>query len=71
MSGPIDPEVIELAGRVFDLAFDDGTAVWVLGPTGTWDRRHLSENGEPLRDMQETLVASARRLRRAPVAPSR
>ena len=58
-------------GRVFDLAFDDGTAVWVLGPTGTWDRRHLSEDGEPLRDMQETLVASARRLRRAPVAPSR
>ena len=54
---------IEEVGRLLDLAFDDGTASWWLEPVGEWERHHLDESGAPLRDLQETLIATKRRRR--------
>jgi polyphosphate kinase len=42
--------------RVLDLGMDDGTASWWLGPEGNWVRHSRDEAGNPLRDVQETLV---------------
>ncbi|HEU5043784.1 MAG TPA: RNA degradosome polyphosphate kinase [Nocardioidaceae bacterium] len=52
---------VEEVGRVLDLAFDDGTASWWLTSAGTWERHAFDEDGSPLRDLQETLIASKRR----------
>jgi polyphosphate kinase len=67
---PGAPQVEEV-GRVLDLAFDAGTASWWLESTGAWERRHLSEDGEPLRELQETLITAARRRRRTSATPAR
>jgi polyphosphate kinase len=39
-----------------DLGMDDGTSSWWLNPDGYWTRHHRDEWGNPLRDVQETLV---------------
>ena len=54
---------IEQAGRLLDLAFDDGTSSWWLSPSGEWVRHNLDEEGKPLRDMQETLIMAKGRRR--------
>jgi polyphosphate kinase len=62
---------VDEVGRLLDLAFDDGTASWWLTSSGDWVRHHLDEAGEPLRDLQGTLVSRQRRRRTArPVDPS-
>ena len=43
---------------------DDGTSSWWLGPDGYWTRHNRDQWGNPLRDVQETLVGE-RRLRAA------
>ncbi len=57
---PSQRHVVEL-GELLDLGFDDRTAAWVLGPDGAWQRR--SSDGEPLVDVQTTLIAAHRRRR--------
>jgi polyphosphate kinase len=57
----------EEVGHMLDLAFDERTASWWLGPDGQWVRHHLDDEGVPLRDLQETL-RGLRRRRRATVA---
>jgi polyphosphate kinase len=52
---------VEEVGRVLDLAFDEGTAAWWLTPSGAWERRAFDADGSPLRDLQETLIATKRR----------
>jgi len=52
-------------GQLLDLAFDDATASWHLGPDGRWVRHHTADDGTPLRDMQEHLIAAHRRRREA------
>ncbi len=42
----------ELSGLI-DLAMDDETASWWLGPDGSWTRHHLDASGTPLLDIQE------------------
>ncbi len=54
---------VEEVGRMLDLAFDEGTASWWLGPDGSWTRHHVAEDGTPLRDLQEVLVNAPRRRR--------
>ncbi|MGZ4438134.1 MAG: RNA degradosome polyphosphate kinase, partial [Nocardioidaceae bacterium] len=54
---------VDEVGRVLELAFDEGTSAWWLTESGTWERHHLGGDGEPLKDLQETLVASRRRRR--------
>jgi polyphosphate kinase len=54
---------IDQVSRLLDLAFDDGTSSWWLASSGEWVRHHLDADGAPLRDLQETLIASNRRRR--------
>ena len=42
---------------LIDLAFDPANASWHLGPDGEWTRVHLAEDGTPLADVQELLIA--------------
>ena len=39
---------------------DDGTASWWLNADGYWIRHSRDEAGNPLRDLQETLVRERR-----------
>ncbi len=48
---------------MLDLCFDDGTASWWLEPDGRWVRHHLDADGNPLRDLQGTLIGGRRRRR--------
>ncbi len=54
---------IDEVGRLLDLAFDDRTSSWWLESSGEWVRHHLDDDGEPLRDLQELLIAQNRRRR--------
>ena len=46
---------IEQIEQLFDLAFDEGTASWWLGPEG-WTERTIGDDGVPLLDLQEYLI---------------
>jgi polyphosphate kinase len=46
--------------RFLDLGMDDRTSSWWLGPDGHWVRHSRDEAGNPLRDVQETLVRDRR-----------
>jgi len=59
---------IDEIGRLLDLAFDEGTASWHLGASGSWTRHHLAEDGTPLRDLHTSLVAANRRRRTSPAS---
>ena len=56
-----DPDHVQELIDLSDLSMDPGTASWHLGPDGDWERHHLSEDGEPLRDLQEVLISRQRR----------
>jgi polyphosphate kinase len=45
---------------LIDLALDEGTASWWLAGDGTWTRHHLDAYGNPLRDLQQQLIANRR-----------
>jgi polyphosphate kinase len=63
------PAQVDEVGRVLDLAFDDGTASWHLGSDGLWTRHHLDADGDPLIDLQETLIATAGKRRTPTPSP--
>ena len=46
--------------RFLDMGMDDGTSSWWLNADGHWVRHSRDENGNPLRDVQETLVRERR-----------
>jgi polyphosphate kinase len=50
--------------RFLDIGMDDGTSSWWLNADGYWTRHSRDEAGNPLRDVQETLVRE-RRIRSA------
>ena len=54
---------VDELGSLLDLSFDGGTASWHLQPDGSWVRHHRSDDGAPLLDLQEHLIAAARRRR--------
>ena len=56
----VDPAQVAEVSGLFDLAFDPGTSAWDLAPDGTWERRVVDADGEPLLDYQEALIARAR-----------
>jgi polyphosphate kinase len=56
-----DPDHIAELVELLDFSVADTTASWHLGPDGVWTRHHLASDGEPLDDLQETLMARVRR----------
>ncbi|GAB3624480.1 RNA degradosome polyphosphate kinase [Mariniluteicoccus endophyticus] len=48
--------------HLFDLAFDEGTVSWHLTPEG-WEAHTTDAEGNPLRDLQEHLIAATSRRR--------
>jgi len=58
-----DARHIDQLGTLLDLSFDDTTASWHLQHDGAWVSRQVDGDGEPLRDLQEHLIADARRRR--------
>jgi polyphosphate kinase len=55
-----DPGHQQRIRRFLDLGMDDRTSSWWLGPDGYWVRHSRDEAGNPLRDVQETLVRERR-----------
>lgn len=51
------PDEGEYVRSLFTLAFDDHTSSWHLDSEGNWARRIVGDDGRPLRDYQETLIA--------------
>ncbi|MFF1817084.1 RNA degradosome polyphosphate kinase [Kribbella sp. NPDC058245] len=51
--------------EMFDMALDEGTQSWWLQPDNTWEARLTTPEGEPLRDLQERLIATRGRRRTA------
>jgi polyphosphate kinase len=45
---------------LIDLAMDETTASWWLAADGSWTRHHRDSSGQPLRDLQQHLLASMR-----------
>jgi polyphosphate kinase len=58
----VDPTQVAQMYGLFDLAFDPGTSAWDLSGDGHWTRRVIDEEGEPLMDYQEALIARSRAL---------
>ena len=56
-----DPDHVTELVDLLVLSMDDGTASWHLDADGTWLRHHLTEDGTPLQDLQEILIARQRR----------
>jgi polyphosphate kinase len=55
-----DPAHQRRVRQFMDLGMDDGTSSWWLNPDGYWTRHNRDEWGNPLRDVQETLVGERR-----------
>ncbi|MFC6236520.1 RNA degradosome polyphosphate kinase [Longivirga aurantiaca] len=51
------PKHVAGLGTLLDLAFDEGTSTWHLGPDGTWTRVSTGLDGAPLVDVQSALIA--------------
>lgn len=51
-----DTDHLSELDRLFDLAFDPGTASWALAEDGVWTRHHLDKDGKPLTDLQNKLM---------------
>jgi polyphosphate kinase len=56
-----DQRHIEELIALIKLSTADTTSSWRLQPDGTWLRVHLDDDGERLTDIQEVLMAQARR----------
>jgi polyphosphate kinase len=67
---PSTDHVKELSD-LLDRAFDDGTSSWWLDRDGVWTRHSRDEEGRPLLDLQEHLVALSRRRRDRRSIPER
>jgi polyphosphate kinase len=57
------PDHVEELCGLLDVAMSDQVSSWWLGPNGEWDRHHRDDEGRPLRDLQEQLIAAASRRR--------
>src|SRR6476659_2582694 len=65
-----DETLAQDIGRMLDISFDERTSSWWLTSTGDWERHHIDDGGNPLRDLQEISIATKRR-RRAQRSPER
>ncbi|OLE20919.1 MAG: polyphosphate kinase 1, partial [Catenulispora sp. 13_1_20CM_3_70_7] len=53
----VEPKQRRAISALFDLAMDPRTTAWDLAGDGTWTRSEYAEDGEPLADMQSTLIS--------------
>jgi len=60
-----DPAHLKELSTFFDLAMDDGTSSWHLGPEGVWTRHATDADGKPLIDLQDKTMGLIQRRRRA------
>ncbi len=60
--------LVQDIGRMLDISFDERTSSWWLTSSGDWERHHIDDGGNPLRDLQEISIATKRR-RRAQRSP--
>ncbi|WP_349902318.1 RNA degradosome polyphosphate kinase [Parafrigoribacterium humi] len=51
-----DPDHLREVDELFDLAISDETSSWTLHDDGSWTRHHVSDDGTPLRDMQNVVM---------------
>jgi polyphosphate kinase len=51
-----DPDHLREVDELFDLAMSDETSSWTLHDDGSWTRHHVSDDGTPLRDMQNVVM---------------
>jgi polyphosphate kinase len=65
-----DETLAQDIGRMLDISFDERTSSWWLTSSGDWERHHIDDGGNPLRDLQEISIATKRR-RRAQRSPDR
>ena len=54
----VEPPQRRAIGALFDLAMDAGTAAWELCADGEWKRTEPGPDGEPLADLQQTLISN-------------
>ncbi len=64
----VDENQLRELTALFDLAMDDATSSWHLGPDGEWTRRSVDADGAPLVDLQEHTMSRVQRKRRARTA---
>ncbi|QIM15179.1 RNA degradosome polyphosphate kinase [Leucobacter insecticola] len=60
-----DREHLARISRFFEFAFSDEVSSWRMLPDGTWERRVISEEGEPLPDLQDLVMVDRTEARRA------
>ena len=53
----IDREHLARIDRFFAYGFSDDVSSWRMLPDGSWHRRTVTEEGEPLRDLQDLVMA--------------
>ncbi|MFC4556255.1 RNA degradosome polyphosphate kinase [Georgenia faecalis] len=56
-----EPEQVEALIALLDLSMAPTTSSWHLGPDGGWVRHAVDDDGRPLDDLQQILMARARR----------
>jgi polyphosphate kinase len=56
----VDQDERRTVSEMFDLAMAPTTSSWHLQPDGQWVRRTTGDDGQPLADYQETLIARTR-----------
>ncbi len=60
------PRHVEVLARLLDHGMSDRTSSWELHGDGRWERHNIGEDGEPLVDVQQQLIAHyAKRRRKA------
>lgn len=59
-----DPDHLREIDDLFDEAMSDAVSAWRLSADGTWERRHRSDAGEALIDLQDSVMTRISRRKR-------
>src|SRR5690625_1172375 len=57
----VQPDQVDFLIDLLDRSVAPTTSTWHLLPDGTWERHQVDDDGRPLEDLQELLIARARR----------
>lgn len=57
----LDRGQVEFLTDLLDRCVAPTTSSWHLLPDGTWERHQFADDGTPLEDLQQLLIARARR----------